>query len=100
MKRVRVSAGKFVNVPTALVDKAERVFASGAFTVTQVRNMAATEPMAASGVLFGKVKQSGRRVTPVAGVPLRQSGTLLHSRDERIIDRTAKSANPVKHKSA
>lgn len=100
MKRVRVSAGKFVNVPTALVDKAERVFTSSAFTVTQVRNMAATEPMAASDVMFGKVKQTGRRVTPDAGVLPRQSGTVVHSRDGRIIDKTAKRANPVKHKAA
>lgn len=100
MKRVRVSAGKFVTVPTALVDKAERVFASGAFTVTQVRNMAATEPKSTGGVMLGKVKQTGRGVSPVAGVRLRQSGTVVHSRDGRISDKNAKSVNLVKRKAA
>lgn len=54
MKRVRVSPGKFVVVSQAMVDKAARVFASGAFTRDQVREMAAAEPKRANGVMLGK----------------------------------------------
>lgn len=55
MKRVRVSPGKFVTVSTAMAEKAARVFASGAFTPTQVRDMAAAEPkLTGGGLLIGK----------------------------------------------
>lgn len=71
MKRVRVAPGKFVVVSQGMEDKAARVFASGAFTQDQVREMAAAEPKGASGVLLGKVAikraetASGRTVTRV-----------------------------------
>lgn len=61
MKRVRVSPGKFVVVSTALADKAARVFASGAFTREQVRELAAAKPKRASGVLLGK--STGKHVS-------------------------------------
>jgi hypothetical protein len=54
MKRVRVSPGKFVVVPRAMVDKAARVLASSAFTREQIRELAAAEPDSTSGVLLGK----------------------------------------------
>jgi hypothetical protein len=54
MKRVRVSPGKFVFVSQAIVDKAARVFASGAFTREQVLELAAAEPKRANGVMLGK----------------------------------------------
>ena len=62
MKRVRVAPGKCVVVSDGMADKAARVFASGAFTREQVREMAAAEPKGASGVFLGKiVTQAGRR---------------------------------------
>ncbi len=54
MKRVRVAPGRFVVVSQGMADKAARVFASGAFTRDQVREMAAVEPKGASGVFLGK----------------------------------------------
>jgi hypothetical protein len=71
MKRVRVAPGKFVVVSQGMADKAARVFASGAFTRDQVREMAAAEPKGASGVFLGKV------VTKRAGATSRKSGTLV-----------------------
>lgn len=66
MKRIRVSPGKFVVVSQAMVDKAARVFASGAFTRDQVREMAAAEPKRASGVMLGKStgKQAATKPLP------------------------------------
>ncbi len=49
MKRVRVAPGKFVVVSQGMAEKAARVFATGAFTRDQVREMAAAEPKGASG---------------------------------------------------
>lgn len=59
MKRVKVAPGKFVIVSQALADKAERVFASGAFTREQVR--AAAEPPRASLVMLGRRSPARRK---------------------------------------
>lgn len=53
MKRVRVAPGKFVVVSQEMAEKAARVFATGAFTRDQMREMAAAEPKGASGVFLG-----------------------------------------------
>ncbi|HQC95016.1 MAG TPA: hypothetical protein PK306_04845 [Aquabacterium sp.] len=65
MKRVRVSPGKFVVVSQGMADKAARVFASGAFTRDQVREMASAEPKGASGVFLGKA--TAKRAGAVSG---------------------------------
>lgn len=69
MKRVRVSPGKFVVVSQGMADKAARVFASGAFTRDQVREMASAEPKGASGVFLGKAtakRSTGRWCKPLS----------------------------------
>lgn len=71
MKRVRVAPGKFVVVSQGMADKAARVFASGAFTRDQVREMAAAEPKGASGVFLGKV------LIKRTGTAPSKTGTLL-----------------------
>lgn len=71
MKRVRVAPGKFVVVSQGMADKAARVFASGAFTRDQVREMATAEPKGASGVFLGKV------TIKRAGTPSGRTGTLV-----------------------
>lgn len=53
MKRVKVSPGKFVAVPTAIVEKAARVFTTGAFTSAQMLDMAAAESKIVNGMLLG-----------------------------------------------
>ena len=58
MKRIKVAPGKFVIVSQALADKAERVFASGAFTREQVR---AAEPPRASLVMLGRRSPARRK---------------------------------------
>lgn len=74
MKRVRVAPGKFVVVSQGMADKAARVFASGAFTQDQVRDMAAAEPKSASGVFLGKstAKRAGA-LSGKTGTFVRQS---------------------------
>lgn len=54
MKRVRISPGQFVVVSTSLADKAARVFASGAISREQIRELAAAEPKCTRGVLLGR----------------------------------------------
>lgn len=71
MKRVRVAPGKFVVVSQGMADKAARVFASGAFTRDQVREMATAEPKSASGVFLGKV------TIKRSGTPSGKTGTLV-----------------------
>jgi hypothetical protein len=91
MKRVRVSPGKFVTVSTALADKAARIFASGAFTPTEVRDMGAAEPrLMGGGLLIGK--------------PVRRPGSsgsvVVHGRDGRIVLQKTGSNGAGKRKAA
>jgi len=67
MKRVRISAGRFVVVSTSLADKAARVFASGAISREQVRELAAAEPKCTRGVLVGRStdKRAWNKALPV-----------------------------------
>jgi len=55
MKRVRVAPGKFVTISTELSDKAARVFANG-LTCDQVRDLKASEPRRAAGLMVGLAK--------------------------------------------
>lgn len=55
MKRVRVSPGKFVVISAEMAEKAARVFATG-LTREQVRNLQATEPRHAAGLIIGLSK--------------------------------------------
>ena len=55
MKRVRVAPGKFVTIPTELSEKAARVFATG-LTRDQVRDIQASEPRRATGLMVGSAK--------------------------------------------
>lgn len=52
MKRVRVAPGKFVTISTELSEKAALVFASG-LTRDQVRDLRASEPRRATGLMAG-----------------------------------------------
>ena len=67
MKRVRVAPGKFVNISTELSEKAARVFATG-LTRDQVRDLKASEPRRATGLMVGSAKPLAlaRRRTAVA----------------------------------
>lgn len=67
MKRVRISAGQFVVVSTSLADKAARVFASGAISREQVRELVAAEPKCTRGVLLGRStdKRAWNKALPV-----------------------------------
>lgn len=105
MKRVKVSPGKFVTVSTAIAQKAARVFASGALTATQVRDMAASEPkLATGGVMLGKPKPGLRRTTVTDGGTIKHAGAggvVIHGRDGRITSGTAAgSSGTVKRKAA
>jgi hypothetical protein len=55
MKRVRVAPGKFVAVPNHLAEKAQRIFERG-LTRDQARDLAATEPKGATGLIAGPPK--------------------------------------------
>lgn len=55
MKRVRVAPGKFVAISTELSEKAARVFATG-LTRDQVRDLKASEPRRATGLMVGSAK--------------------------------------------
>lgn len=55
MKRVRVAPGKFVTVSTELLEKAARVFGTG-LTRDQVRDLQASEPRRARGLMAGSAK--------------------------------------------
>lgn len=55
MKRVRVAPGKFVTISTELSEKAARVFATG-LTRDQVRDLVASEPRRATGLMVGSAK--------------------------------------------
>ncbi|MCE4540693.1 hypothetical protein LXT12_26010 [Pelomonas sp. P7] len=55
MKRVRVAPGKFVTISTELSEKAARVFAT-ALTRDQVRDLKASEPRRATGLMVGSAK--------------------------------------------
>lgn len=67
MKRVRVAPGKFVTISTELAEKAVRVFATG-LTRNQVRDLKASEPRCATGLMVGSAKPLAltRPKTPVA----------------------------------
>ena len=52
MKRVRVAPGKFVVISAEMAEKAARMFANG-LTPEQVRNLQATEPRHAAGLIIG-----------------------------------------------
>lgn len=79
MKRVRVSPGKFVVVSQGMADKAARVFASGAFTRDQVREMASAEPKGASGVFLGK--STAKRAGTVSG----KTGTFVRQTTGHVV---------------
>lgn len=106
MKRVKVSPGKFVTVSTAIAEKAARVFASGAFTATQVRDMAAAEPkLTTGGVMLGKPKPGLRRTNVIGSAAIKHSGAgggmVIHGRDGRFTsDPAAGSSRVVKRKAA
>lgn len=55
MKRVRVAPGKFVTVSAELSEKAARVYGTG-LTRDQVRDLKASEPRRATGLLVGSAK--------------------------------------------
>lgn len=55
MRRVRVAPGKFVTISAEMADKVARVFATG-LTRDQVRDLMATEPRLATGLLVGSSK--------------------------------------------
>jgi hypothetical protein len=55
MKRVRVAPSKFVTISTELSEKAARVFATG-LTRDQVRDLKASEPRRATGLMVGSAK--------------------------------------------
>jgi len=99
MKRVRVSPGKFVVVSQAMVDKAARVFASGAFTREQIREMAAAEPKRASGVMLGK--STGKHVANKP-LPTKSGGRVAREATTGRIVSTGGSADrtPPKRKAA
>lgn len=59
MKRIQVRPGKFVTVSSSLVEKAERVLASSAFTREQADRIAALEPRGTTAYLG--------RVLPIQG---------------------------------
>jgi hypothetical protein len=55
MKRFRVAPGKFVVISAEMAEKAARVFAAG-LTREKVRNLQATEPRHAAGLMIGSPK--------------------------------------------
>ncbi|MBL8275935.1 hypothetical protein [Variovorax gossypii] len=55
MKRVRIAPGKFVMVSAEMAEKAARVFATG-LTRDKVRELKATEPRLATGLIIGSPK--------------------------------------------
>lgn len=55
MKRVRIAPGKFVTISAELAEKAARVFATG-LTRDQVRELKASEPRLATGLIIGSRK--------------------------------------------
>ena len=76
MKRVRIAPGKFVTISTELSEKAARVFASG-LTRNQVRDLKASEPRRATGLIAGSAKPLAlaRRKRAVATVARKISST-------------------------
>ena len=52
MKRVRTAPGKFVTISADMAEKVTRVFATG-LTREQVRDLKATEPRLATGLMIG-----------------------------------------------
>ena len=93
MKRVRVAPGKFVVVSQGMADKAARVFASGAFTRDQVREMAVAEPKGASGVFLGKA--TAKRAGAVSG----KTGTFVRQTTGHVVVAGVDRA-PTKRKAA
>lgn len=55
MKRVRVSPGRYVVVSAGLAEKADRV-GSTVLTLDQIRDLVASEPKRATGVMLGGTK--------------------------------------------
>ena len=55
MKRVRIASGKYVTISADLAAKAARI-SVGDLTQTQVRDLQATEPRHATGLLAGSPK--------------------------------------------
>lgn len=55
MKRIRVAPGKFVTISAQLSEKVAHVFATG-LTRDQVRELQASEPRRASGLMAGSPK--------------------------------------------
>jgi hypothetical protein len=93
MKRVRVAPGKFVVVSQGMAEKAARVFATGAFTRDQVREMAAAEPKGASGVFLGKA--TAKRAGAVSG----KTGTFVRQTTGHVVVAGADRV-PTKRKDA
>lgn len=58
MKRVRVRPGKFVTISTEMAERVARIFETG-LTRDQVRDIKATEPRHASGLMIGSPKPLG-----------------------------------------
>lgn len=55
MKRLRIAPGKFVTISTELSERVARVFATG-LTRDQVRDLKASEPRRATGLMAGSAK--------------------------------------------
>ncbi|MDR7336259.1 hypothetical protein ABIC83_003086 [Roseateles asaccharophilus] len=75
MKRVRVAPGKFVAVPNDLAEKAQRIFERG-LTRDQVRELSATEPKGATGLLAGSPKPLAI-AKPWTGTVLKMGATTI-----------------------
>lgn len=74
MKRVRVAPGKFVPVSTELSEKAARAFATR-LTRDQVRDLKASEPRRATGLMAGSAKPLAlRRPKTVLATPADEAG--------------------------
>jgi hypothetical protein len=102
MKRVKVSPGRFVTVSTVVAEKAARVFATGAFTPTQVREMAAAEPkLSGSGFLIGKPRSGvGRTTVSNTAKRIASGEVVVHGRDGRIVSGKDSRTGSGKRKAA
>ena len=79
MKRVRVAPGKVVVVSTAIVEKAARVFSSGAFmTRDQVHAAGGFEPRSVGAAMLG-----ASAVTPM---PVSRKGSATRVANQQVGD--------------